>query len=81
MLSPRPDRPPAPRLDRLRAVEGEGFPVTYDQDSSTQGGTCALCGELFFVDQRGVPILQHPELGAILVCYRCASDLASDRGA
>lgn len=51
------------------------FPVTLQPARAGQRATCVLCQAVFLVDERGAPVLTHPELGAIVVCYPCARDL------
>jgi hypothetical protein len=58
-----------------------GFPVIYDT-SEPRLHLCRLCVDMFRTDSRGTPVLTHPELGAIVVCYTCAEALqptASDQ--
>ena len=52
----------------------DGFPVVYDVREPCLR-TCHLCVESFRTDDRGVPVLSHPELGSVVVCYRCAEAL------
>lgn len=55
----------------------DGFPVTYSQDVLWHGARyiCQFCRAPLSLDSRGLPILDHPELGRVIVCYPCAEDL------
>jgi hypothetical protein len=57
----------------------DGFEVTYSADEIGTPYDCRLCAAGFTVDQRGLPLLTHPELGPIVVCYRCAVELGEER--
>lgn len=63
---------------RLRAIGGKdaGWPVTFATTEALQV-ECRLCVEFFRLDRRGLPVLTHPELGPIVVCYQCAKDLGT----